>query len=163
MSSVFEPRSVPGRRRRHPSNAARQAAYRKRVAAREAALSAAAGGKFSDAIARINALADERVAQAAADRDRLKAERDHFEREARTARGALRAATVRAEAAERRVARLELRLEESDLGGRGTSRLRAGTSSRAHRREPPLSNAADRDPRNRAQRRARKKHKGRRR
>ena len=160
---MSEHRSVSGRRRRHPSNAARQAAYRKRVAARQGALSAAAGGKFNLALARINALADERVAQAAADRDRLKAERDQFEREARTARRALRATTTRADAAERRVARLELRLQKIHARGLPGASPRTGTSNRSLRRASQGSRVGGRDPRNRAQRRARKKQKGRRR
>jgi hypothetical protein len=158
MSRPSDPRRVAGRQRRHPSNAARQAAYRKRVLQRQRALAAAAGGRFHDAVDRIDALADKRVAQATADRDRLRAERDRLEREARAARRAIQAVTARAEAAERRVARLAARLELVRSGGDGTPRGRSTNSAKVGTRGREEHHAA---PGNRAQRRAQQKRRGR--
>jgi hypothetical protein len=154
---------VSGRQRLHPSNAARQAAYRRRVAARRAALADAAGGRFYDAVERLNALSAERLSLAAADRDRLKAERDQFERDARAARRLLRQATARAEEAERRVARLELRIENIQPSALAVSSPRVGRSSSPLRQVLRDSGATGEGGSNRAQRRARDKRKGRRR
>lgn len=81
MDAADSGRPLTGRRRRtYPSNAARQAAYRRRVAARDAAFKAAVDGTFATAVDQIEALAARRVAEARAERDEHRRRREQAER-----------------------------------------------------------------------------------
>lgn len=120
IASVVNERSSdrrPGRQRRYASNAERQAAYRERARARDAAVAAAACGDATTAEDLVESMLRPRLAVLEEDRARFKAERDRAEHELALATPRLeRAATLLAQArSERDEARRKVASTQAEL------------------------------------------------